>query len=126
VRPGESDKSMKWIYPSQEAAPRGVKLALLTEGNIQTTGNWTDDGRFKAWQRLFSRDKEIERSAVFNDMINNELIARRTSPKHAAFMTQALEQMVSHGKGAFIVDSGGKIRGLDCHTIIVDDLTENK
>jgi len=63
MRPGESDKSMKWIYPSQEAAPRGVKLALLTEGNIQTTGNWTDDGRFKAWQRLFSRDKEIERSA---------------------------------------------------------------
>ena len=61
MRPGESDKNMKWIYPSQEAPPRGVKLALLTEGNIQTTGNWTDDGRFKAWQRLFSRDKTHEK-----------------------------------------------------------------
>lgn len=61
MNPGDSDKSMKWIYPDQEPAPRGVKIVLLTVGNIQTTGNWTDDGRYKAWQRLFSRDKEHEK-----------------------------------------------------------------
>jgi hypothetical protein len=58
----ESDKKLKWIYPDQEPAPRGVKLALLTQGNIQVTGTWVSDGSYKAWQRLFSRDKEHERS----------------------------------------------------------------
>jgi hypothetical protein len=61
MNPGDSDKHMKWIYPDQEPAPRGVKIALLTIGNIEVTGNWTDDGRYKAWQRLFSRDKEHEK-----------------------------------------------------------------
>ena len=55
-----SDKNMKWIYPGQEQPPRGVKLALLTIGNIQTTGTW-DDSYCKAWQRLFTRDKAYER-----------------------------------------------------------------
>jgi hypothetical protein len=60
MNPGDSDKHMVWIYPDQESPPRGVKIALLTIGNIEVTGNWTDDGRYKAWQRLFSRDKRHE------------------------------------------------------------------
>jgi hypothetical protein len=55
-----ADKNLKWIYPDQEAPPRGIKLALLTIGNIQTTGFWDDKG-CKAWQRLFTRDKEHEK-----------------------------------------------------------------
>ena len=39
-----TDKGLKWIYPDQETPPRGVKLALLTIGNIQTTGFWDDKG----------------------------------------------------------------------------------
>jgi hypothetical protein len=62
MNPGDSDKHMVWIYPDQESPPRGVKIALLTIGNIEVTGNWTDDGRYKAWQRLFSRDKEHEKN----------------------------------------------------------------
>ena len=57
----DADKNLKWIYPWQEKPQRSVKLALLTKGHIQTTGEWTDDGRFVAWQRLFTRNKEEER-----------------------------------------------------------------
>lgn len=58
-----ADPQLKWIYPDQKTPPRGVKLALLTEGGIQTTGDWTDDGRYIAWQKLFTRDKGHERNS---------------------------------------------------------------
>ena len=64
----EADKNLRWIYPDQERPPRGVKLALLTIGNIQVTGDWTE-GPYKAWQRLFTRDKEHERNQ--NEAIPN-------------------------------------------------------
>jgi hypothetical protein len=84
MNPGDSDKRMVWIYPDQEPAPRGVKIALLTIGNIEVTGNWTDDGRYKAWQRLFSRDKEHER-------LLREVAARRASPKHTTMIKTVKE-----------------------------------
>lgn len=52
---------LKWIDPKDEVAPRGVKIALRTIGNIQTIGFWDNDGRYTAWQRLFKRDKQHER-----------------------------------------------------------------
>lgn len=61
MEPGDSNKDIKWIYPDQKKPPRGVRIALLTEGNIQVSGEWTDDGRYKAWQLLYSRDKEHEK-----------------------------------------------------------------
>ena len=48
-----------WRYT--EPAPRGVKLTLLTRGNVQVTGDWTDNGGYKAWSPLIRRDKQLER-----------------------------------------------------------------
>lgn len=50
----------KWEYPHQKAPPRGKKIALLTEGGMQTHGHWQEDGGFIGWQYLFKRDKEAE------------------------------------------------------------------
>ena len=47
-------------YNYLDPAPRGVKLTLLTKGNIQVTGEWTE-GAYKAWAPLLKRDKELER-----------------------------------------------------------------
>jgi len=44
------------ICPDQEKPPSGKNL-LLTIGNIAVTGVWTNEGRYKAWQRLLRRDK---------------------------------------------------------------------
>lgn len=52
--------SIKWIYPCDQRAPTGVKLALLTRGGIQVTGPWRDGGDFLAWQNLFGRDRSKE------------------------------------------------------------------
>jgi hypothetical protein len=41
-------------------APRGVKITLLTIGNMQVTGVW-QAGMYKAWCLLIERDKELER-----------------------------------------------------------------
>jgi hypothetical protein len=57
------DPDLHWIYPWQEQPPRGVKIAILTRGDIQVTGYWVDDGSCKAWQRLFKRDKDEEQRA---------------------------------------------------------------
>ena len=59
-----ADPKLKWIYPEQETPPRGVKLALLTCGGTQVVGNWVSGGHFIAWQRLFSRDKEYEKTLL--------------------------------------------------------------
>lgn len=48
-------------YNYRDPAPRGVKLTLLTIGNVQVTGEWSDDGGYKAWAPLLKRDKELER-----------------------------------------------------------------
>ena len=56
----ETDPTLRWIYPEDEDPPRATKLALLTRGNIQVTGVWEDGGSYKAWQRLFKRDKTKE------------------------------------------------------------------
>lgn len=48
-----------WIYPDQVLPPSGM-LALLTIGNAEVIGSWSPDGRYKAWQYLFDRDKEHE------------------------------------------------------------------
>jgi hypothetical protein len=48
-------------YNYVDPAPRGVKLTLLTIGNIQVTGQWDDSGAYKAWAPLLKRDKELER-----------------------------------------------------------------
>ena len=50
----------KWIYPHIKKPPTGKKLALLTIGGIQTTGEWKYGGGFKAWQLLFRTDKQME------------------------------------------------------------------
>lgn len=52
--------SMPWLYPQEHKPPAGTKIALLTRGGIQVTGEWRDDGSFIAWQYLFKRDKEKE------------------------------------------------------------------
>lgn len=44
-----------------DPAPKGIDLTLLTIGNKQVTGHWTDDGRYKAWAPLLKRDKVRER-----------------------------------------------------------------
>ncbi len=49
----------EWEY--KKPAPRGVKLSLLTIGNQQVTGDWSADGRYKAWAPLIKRNKDIER-----------------------------------------------------------------
>jgi hypothetical protein len=48
-----------WRYT--EPAPRGVKLALLTIGKIQVTGEWMDGCGYIAWSPLIRRNKDIER-----------------------------------------------------------------
>lgn len=63
----QTDKNLKWIYPWVQEPPRGVKLALLTLGDVQVSGVWRDDGSCKAWQKLFKRDKEAERSEAARD-----------------------------------------------------------
>ncbi len=55
---------VQWIYPSVQTPPKGQKLALLTRGGIQVTGMWRAGGDFIAWQYLFRRDKNLERSDV--------------------------------------------------------------
>ena len=47
-------------YNYIDPAPKGVKLTLLTVGNVQVTGEWME-GAFKAWAPLLRRDKELER-----------------------------------------------------------------
>lgn len=49
-----------WLYPADHTPPTGVKLALLTRGGVQVTGQWSGDGSFTAWQYLFRRDKTKE------------------------------------------------------------------
>jgi hypothetical protein len=48
-----------WHYT--EPAPRGVKLTLLTIGNIQVTGEWADNMKYKAWAPLLRRNKQLEK-----------------------------------------------------------------
>ena len=48
-----------WRYT--EPAPRGVKLTLLTRGNVQVTGEWADNAGYKAWAPLIRRNKQIEK-----------------------------------------------------------------
>lgn len=51
-----------WRYPSVHGLPpRGVKMSLLTMGNQQVVGDWSDIG-YKAWAPLIKRDKDIERT----------------------------------------------------------------
>ena len=50
------------FYRYTEPAPRGVKLTLLTVGNVQVTGEWSDRGGYKAWAPLIKRDKEQEKA----------------------------------------------------------------
>lgn len=66
------DPSLHWIYPWQERAPRGTKIAILTRGDIQVTGYWVDDGSCKAWQRLFKRDKNEEQRAQLQGLLELE------------------------------------------------------
>ncbi len=49
-----------WIYPKDALPPMGKKLAILTSGGVQITGDWRHDGGFIAWQYLFKRDKSKE------------------------------------------------------------------
>lgn len=48
------------IYWRYDAAPRGVKLFLLTKGGVAVTGTWSDNGGYLAWQSMFKRDKTKE------------------------------------------------------------------
>lgn len=52
--------SIPWIYPCDQAAPAGIKVALLTRGGVQVTGVWRNGGDFIAWQKLFKRDRSKE------------------------------------------------------------------
>ena len=47
-------------YNYTDPAPRGVKLTLLTLGNIQVTGYW-EPSMYKAWAPLLKRDKQKEK-----------------------------------------------------------------
>lgn len=50
-----------WRYPAAgEPAPKGTDVCLLTEGGIQVTGVWSDDGGFIAWAPKIKRNKAIE------------------------------------------------------------------
>lgn len=47
-------------YNYVDPAPKGVKLTLLTLGNIQVTGVWSKN-LYKAWAPLLKRDKQMEK-----------------------------------------------------------------
>ena len=50
-----------WRYPANgDVAPRGVGLTLLTEGRVQVTGEWSDQGGYIAWAPKIKRDKALE------------------------------------------------------------------
>lgn len=51
---------VKYYYPPLDPKPGSEKVALLTQGNQQVVGTWTDDGRYKGWFPLVGRDKEKE------------------------------------------------------------------
>lgn len=53
-----STNDIYWRYV--EPAPKGVKLTLLTIGNVQVTGEWVDNAGYKAWSPLLRRDKKLE------------------------------------------------------------------
>ena len=59
--PYSTDPNLRWIYPHEEPPPQGTKLALLTIGGMQVVGIW-EPRSFVAWQHLFKRDHEVERS----------------------------------------------------------------
>ena len=54
-----------WVYYDKQdtntTPPRGVKLSLLTIGNIEVSGEWNCDKSYKAWKPLTKRCKETER-----------------------------------------------------------------
>jgi hypothetical protein len=50
-----------WIYPQDEAPPRGRKLHILQEGCISIQGVWMEGQGYMAWQRMFKRNHEKER-----------------------------------------------------------------
>jgi len=54
------DKNLMWKYPWEETPPKGIKIAILTGGGIQITGDWKDNVGYLAWQRLFKRDHAKE------------------------------------------------------------------
>ena len=44
-----------WREPETEPPPRGVKLLILTSGNVAVFGDWMDDSNFVAWSPLPKR-----------------------------------------------------------------------
>lgn len=68
-----STKALLYFYPPIDPAPSGgEKVALLTVGNQQVVGNWTNDGRFKGWAHLVGRDKEKERQLGYLPQLPTE------------------------------------------------------
>jgi len=59
-RVGDDHLSGEVYWRYTEPAPRGVKLALLTKGKTQTTGEWQDGQGCIAWSLLIPRDKALE------------------------------------------------------------------
>lgn len=63
IRQGDSmpyavSNDLYWRY---DAAPRGVKLFLLSVGGVAVSpGPWRDGAGFIGWRELFKRDKEQE------------------------------------------------------------------
>lgn len=56
-----STDKVTYLYPPLDPKPGGgEKVALLTIGNQQVVGTWTDDGSVKGWFPLVGRDKGKE------------------------------------------------------------------